>query len=759
MLAGEQVVSVARLDRACPIATGANMTRIIDKAIAADNSQSTSTSRPIRCMWTTSSLLALAACAAIAPSPADAQLATSPDVIRLPGITVTAPAPAPARPRPAPAAAADDADDDEPETAPRAAQQSSSPRASRRRPAASVPATASTAAAAPAQATRDASAVTVAPTGLTQSVGQTASAVTVIAAPEIEARQARNAPELLANVPGIQVVQTGGPGGLTGVFTRGTNSNHTKVFIDGIEMNSPVESNRAFDFGLLTTFDLGRVEVLRGPQSGLYGADALGGVVALYTRESNRPIEAEAVIEGGSFGTLNEAVGARGRVGAFRYSFNASHSTVDGFALVPERLIPAGGRQLEGQYENWTFASKVGVDVSPVVSFNVAARYTDSDYRFQINPGDARLSTTRSDQLYTRAETVVSLMGGRLKTVAGINYTGIDTDTIDATSSVSAAGFGERVKGDVRTVAEVMPGLVVTAGADWQNERLTQPTVGASGGFGVEEANVGGYLQASVEPVRNLFLTGNVRYDDNETFGEVTTWRLAPAAVIPDTGTTFRASFGTAYKAPSLSQRFQDFPGFGYFGNRDLRPEESRGMDVGFEQALFGGRARTGLTYFRNSITDLIELKSDFSTVENIGKARTSGIETFASADLSETLRIRGDYTYTEAINELTGKDLLRRPRHKASLAVGWQALPPLLVTTTLLYVGERLDGDRTNFDSTGNVVQPSFVTVNIAADYKLSENMSLIGRIDNLFDEQYEDPNGFLRPGLGAYAGVRIRN
>jgi vitamin B12 transporter len=759
------------LDRACPIATGANMTRIIDKSIAGDTSRPTSRTDMPRSMragqpgvwnrgvWTTSSLLALAACAAIAPSPADAQLATSPDVIRLPGITVTAPAPAPARPRPAPAAAADDDADDEPETAPRAAQQTSRPRASRPQKPTPAP-IAST----PAPLPSDATSVTVAPTGITQPVERSGSAVTVIGGAEIEARQARNAPELLATVPGLTVVQTGGAGGKTSIFTRGTNANHTKVFIDGIDVTNPFDADRAFDFGLLTTFDIGRVEVLRGPQSGLYGADPIGGVIVLYTKDGEGPLKMEAVTEGGAFGTFNQAVGARGSTGRFRYSFNVSHTNVDAVTVTPRRILPTDGSVpvLQNAYENWTFATKLGVDLSPFLAVNVAARYLDTETRFQSDSTDpvtfalrtdGSLSSTRSDQLYARGETVLSLYGGRLKSIAGLNYTEVDSETITPNSGTTV-GVGTRVKADWRTIAEVMPGLTVVGGADWQNERLTQP------GLAVEEASAGVYAQATVEPVQNLFLTANVRHDDNENFGDVTTWRLSPTAVVPDTGTTFRASFGTAYKAPSLSQRFQDFPAFFFFANRNLRPEESRGMDVGFEQALAGGRARAGLTYFRNSITDLIEFKFDpntfTSTVENVGEARTSGIEVFASADLSDTVRLRGDYTYTEAINQRTGADLLRRPRHKASLAVGWQALPPLLVTTSLLYVGERFDIDRQTF---ATVRQPSFVTVNIAADYKLSENMSLIGRIDNLFDERYEDPNGFLRPGLGAYAGVRVRN
>lgn len=605
---------------------------------------------------------------------------------------------------------------------------------------------------------------TVAPTGIAQPVATAGGSVTVVTAAEIEARQNRNAPELLATIPGFTVVQTGGPGGKTSIFARGTNANHTKVFIDGIDVTNPFDSDRAFDFGLLTTFDIDRVEVLRGPQSGLYGADPIGGVVVLYTKEGDGPLKMQAVTEGGSFGTFNQAVSARGSANGFRYSFNVSHVDVDGVPVTPQRILPADGRvpQLENGYENWTFSTKLGADVSPFLSFNVAARYVDTETQFQADSTDPvtfalrtdpSLSTTRSDQIYTRGETILSLYGGRLKSIFGINYTEVDSETVTPNSGTTT-GVGTRAKADWRSIAEIVPGVTLVAGADWQNERLTQP------GLAVEEESVGGYLQGQIEPVRNLYLVGNVRHDDNENFGDVTTWRIAPTAVIPDSGTTLRASFGTAYKAPSLSQRFQDFPAFLFTANRNLRPEESRGMDIGFEQALFSGRARTGLTYFRNEINDLIEFTFDpstfTSTVENIGEAKTSGIEIFAAADVTDTLRLRADYTYTEAINVATREDLLRRPREKASLAIGWQALPPLVITTTILHIGERFDIDRVTFD---RVRQSSFTTVNVAADYKVNDHVSLIGRIDNLFDRDYEDPNGFQRPGLGAYAGVRVRN
>ena len=251
-----------------------------------------------------------------------------------------------------------------------------------------------------------------------------------------------------------------------------------------------------------------------------------------------------------------------------------------------------------------------------------------------------------------------------------------------------------------------------------------------------------------------------MRYDDNENFGSVTTWRVASAYRIEATGSKIKGSYGTAYKAPSLNQRFQDFPAFFFFANPDLQPEESTGFDAGFEQALNDNRVQFGATYFNNDITDLIQVAFDpvtfTSTLVNIGNASTEGVEVFASADVTDDVRLRADYTYTQARNEDTDTELLRRPRHKASLTAGWTPTDALLLSATLLYVGETLDVDRATF---ANVTLPDFFLVNVAADYKLNDSMSLFGRVDNLFDEDYENPDGFLGTGIAGYAGLRFTN
>lgn len=665
------------------------------------------------------------------PQLALAQLANSPAPVEVPGVWVTLPAQSGA-PRA-----------ERPVKAPAAAQQSSTPRSQPgARPAAAGP------------AAIDPATVSVAPTGQTQSVDQVASSVTVVTSQEIEAQQRRTANDVLRSVPGVNVVQQGGPGALTSLFLRGTESNHTKVIIDGIDVSDPSSASRTFDFGRLTTFDLERIEVLRGPQSGLYGADALGGVVVIYTKKGEGPLQVDALVEGGSFGTFNQAVSARGSVNRFNYAFNVSHLQTAKVAVTPREILGPGVPLLENSFDNWSYSTKLGYDVSDALTFNVAARYSDSRLDFQSSRFDTKLTTTLNEQFQTRGEAVLRLFQGRLVNYFGVNYTDVATKNF----SPSSTNFtdGERVKYDWRSVADLAPGVVATVGADTQMEKIQTPK------FAAQESNQGGYGQLQVSPIRNLFLVGNVRFDDNEKFGAATTYRFAPSYVIEQTGTKLKGSIGTAFMAPSLSERFQDFAPF-FFANPNLKPEESTGYDFGFEQAVFNNRAQFGATYFHNDITNLITSGFDSArgatSVFNIATATTSGVEIFASADVTDDLRVRADYTYTEAIDGKTGLDLKRRPRDKVTVSVGYRATAALFLTGSVTYIGPSEDVNRVFVFGAPDPVLPGYTVANIAADYKLNTNMSLIGRIDNVFDERYQSPTGFNATGIGAYAGIKFRN
>jgi vitamin B12 transporter len=248
-----------------------------------------------------------------------------------------------------------------------------------------------------------------------------------------------------------------------------------------------------------------------------------------------------------------------------------------------------------------------------------------------------------------------------------------------------------------------------------------------------------------------------VRLDHNENFGEHATWRVAPAFVVPGTETRLKASVGTAFKAPSLSQRFVDFPAFGFFANRNLQPEESLGYDVGFEQPFFNKRLQIGMTYFHNDITNLIAFNDTFTSNINIGRATTWGTESFVSLAVTEWLRLRADYTHTNAIDDATGLELLRRPKDTTSFTAAWKPTAPWSFSATVLGVSSWVDTDR--FGLTPRLTAPGYTVVNLATSYKVNDYATLFGRVDNLFDLHYQDPTGFERPGLGVFVGMRLAN
>jgi vitamin B12 transporter len=225
--------------------------------------------------------------------------------------------------------------------------------------------------------------------------------------------------------------------------------------------------------------------------------------------------------------------------------------------------------------------------------------------------------------------------------------------------------------------------------------------------------------------------------------------------ILPFTDTTIKASYGTGFKAPTLSQLFQSFPDFNFFANPNLKPEQSRGADIGFEQPLFNDRIRFGSTYFKNNITDLIDFNSTFTSNINIDNAITEGTESFITLNIIDRVKIRADYTVTRAVDAATGLELLRRPKEKFSITTIYNPIDPLTLSATVLRVSDWVDIDRAG--DPGNVIAPGYTTVNLRADYAINDQLKVFGRIDNLANVHYQNPTGFLAPGLGVFGGIRF--
>lgn len=600
--------------------------------------------------------------------------------------------------------------------------------------------------------------VVVAATRIPTHIEDVGSSVTVITAADIEARQQRSLPDVLRSVPGVNIVQTGGAGGQTSLFLRGANPNHTKVLLDGIDIADPSTPSGAIDISKLLTGDIAKVEVLRGPQGALYGSDAIGGVVNIITKAGTGPMTITATMEGGSFDTFNQGASLSGSEGDFRYQATVQHFFSGATPVTPLNLLPPGQRRNDDFYNNVTAGTKLGYQVSDNFDlgfvghyYNSLSKITGDAFNFVTFTSFPSPTRTRISSVQYQSRGTAHLVLGRLDQTLGFAYGSTIVATQDPDNGDSRA-IGDRVKLDWQGNVRVMEGQTVVLGAEMARDALHP---GLSFGFpstlsrGI--TTNAGYAELLSDFDFGLHNSISVRYDDNSRFGNKTTWRIAPTWLIEETGTRLKASAGSGFKAPALQQLYGTFG-----GNALLKPETSFGYDVGVEQSLLDGAVTAGITWFQNNFRNLIVSgpAPTFNLI-NVGRARTDGVESFIAWKALDTLTLRADYTYTDALDASTKLSLLRRPRHKVSVGGDWQATDDLSLNANLLYVGPQIDGNR-DF-SIPRHKMPDYVTLDLAASYRLNDKWSLFGRIENATDTDYQSPDGFLRPGIGAYGGIKV--
>ena len=332
--------------------------------------------------------------------------------------------------------------------------------------------------------------IVVSPTTIPTPLNEIASSVTVVTAGDIGRQQYRTLPDALSAVPGLNVVQSGGPGGLTSIFIRGTNSNHVKVLIDGVDASDPSSPNNAFDFAHVLTGDIAQIEVLRGPQSGLYGSDAIGGVISITTKKGQGPAKVTATLEGGSFRTFNQTAGLSGSEGAFNYAFNVLHYRADSVPVTPLNLLAPGVQRNNDNYDNWTYSTRLGYDITENLAVNLTGRYINAKHGLTNDDGvnfppnsapEVFQDTQRNHELFARGEVVWSLFDNRFKNFFGINYSNQWTwfnnpnpDSFAPFGSVPppTTNVGERTKVDWRGEVKVIPGQTLVLGLEDQRESI-----------------------------------------------------------------------------------------------------------------------------------------------------------------------------------------------------------------------------------------------------------------------------------------------
>jgi vitamin B12 transporter len=604
--------------------------------------------------------------------------------------------------------------------------------------------------------------VTVTATMLPTPVSEVGSSVTVITSQDIEQKQERTLPEVLMDVPGLNVVQTGSPGGITYVYIRGANANHTKVLVDGVDVSDP-SAGDAFDFSQLLASNIERVEVLRGPASGLYGSDAIGGVINIITKGGSGPPHMYGTIEGGSFETFNQSTGLSGSTGRFSYNFDFSHYHSGETTVTPGSVLPAGVPLNPDYYDARAASTKLGAQLTDNFDVGLTARYVDTDLNstsddFDFTPPqpEPQQSYSRNHELFTRGFAHLVLLDGRFEQTVGFGYTAYWRNFFDPTPDAIANGndpsdfHGVREKTDWQGIVKLVPGETLVLGAEHQLERLNNTNPASA-----HVTNDAGYIELQSDINEQIFNAASFRYDDNGAFGGHPTFREAPAYLFSETGTKLKASVGTGFKAPTLDELYDSFPAFGFFANPNLKPEESLGYDFGFEQSLWNKQIEFGSTYFHNDITNLIQSNLAGTMDVNIGRATTYGAENYVAYHPWEPLTLRADYTYTMANDDITHTELIERPKHKVSFNARWQATEALSLTATAIYTGKWADINR---DGTASgLFAPPYTLINLAANYDLGHGVSFFTRINNLLDVHYQDPIGFLHQGLGVFAGVKL--
>jgi vitamin B12 transporter len=566
----------------------------------------------------------------------------------------------------------------------------------------------------------------------------TSSPVTVISREEIAQTQQRLVADVLRAEPGIDVARTGQPGSLTSVFLRGANSSQTLVLVDGIRVNNAF--NNSFDFSQLSVDNVERIEVLRGPQSTLYGSEALGGVINIVTKRGEGPPTGSAQVEYGSFNTWLTRGSFAAREGKASVSADASYAASD-------------GDRINSDYQSVNFFGRAHYDFSDRFSASLLATYLHSN---DGTPGDTFTDDPNDRLRYENYLVGLTLEGDPTKwwntklTLSHSHERGAFDEPAPNPpfffSDYASLTIAQRNLIDFQNIFTPADQHKILVGGTFEDSSANFADTYSAFDRTIDTRSAYGQYEFSPHP--RVTLTAGARVDDSDAYGTHGTYRFGSRYTVPDTETILRANVGTGFRAPSISQLY--FPPVGVNSNPNLRPEESFGWDVGFEQPLVKKTLRFGATFFHNDFDQLID---NFPPV-NVSRARTLGVETFASWSPLTNVTLRTAYTWLDAEDLSADMRLIRRPEHRGSVGLNWKIPPSLSASAEALFVGERPDS---NFNAlpTTRVTLPGYTKLGLGLRWNVCKNLELYGRAENLLDQKYEDVFGF--PALGRFfaAGV----
>lgn len=560
-------------------------------------------------------------------------------------------------------------------------------------------------------------------------IDQMASSVNVATGQDIENTKVRVLPELLQMIPGVSVSRSGGPGQQTSVYIRGAKPQHALVMIDGVRMNGQLDLS-GYDMANLQLLDIERIEVLKGPQSPLYGSDAMAGVVNIITKKGKGKPAPYVDVEGGSYGTWRAATGVSGGDDLLNYNASVSHYEREGQSALKNNTEKDGT-------QNTTVATRLGITPSEQSEVNLIVRYIDatSDYDdgFGTNHDQFKYD---SEQLITRAEGAALILNETLESKLGASYLMLNRYEHGFSSTYDA----NTLSADWNNTLFIHDSHTVLFGFDgYYDDFMFDEGFGTTDG---DLSNIGAFGTYQAYLLQPWVLNLGIRHDEHSEFNGETTYQASTAYTVDATRTKLKGSYGTGFKAPSSYQLFASF------GNPLLLPETSEGWEIGIEQQVLTNRLSIGATGFHSDYDNLIDYDLATSTFQNISEAETDGAEVYAIANLPANIRLRVGYTYLDNDDKSGGSFTFRRPQHQIDSDLTYSVTKKLNLSLYAGFVGERED--------VAGTMDP-YTLVNLAARYQVTENIEIYGRVENLLDEDYETVAGYNTDDISAFAGIKV--
>ena len=586
--------------------------------------------------------------------------------------------------------------------------------------------------------------------GIATPADETGQAITVIDRKALETEQSVSITEILRKVPSVTFAANGGIGAATSVFIRGGESAQTLVLIDGVRINDPSSPNSAFDFGALLTGNIDQVEILRGPNSVIWGSQAMGGVISVRNAEPGGKLAVNALAEYGSFDTAQVRANVSGRSGIVSGSVGGGYFRTGGISAL------RAGTERDG-YENYSANGKLKIEFSDAFGIDLRGYYNNGRVEFdrQFSASADTFPTTDNEQFVGYVGLNSSVLDDLLK--QRLSYSRTQISRIGNEANVPFSFNVNRLKGEIDRFEyagtfEAANIATLIFGAEHERS-FSSSFFPAGGNAGPDEAKysvTSGYGQLVVRPFSGLTLTGGVRYDDYSKFGGQTTFG-ANFAYSPNGGNTIiRGTYAEGFRAPSLTEALPPF------GNPALKPETAKSFDAGIEQHFLDDKIIASATYFRRKSNDTIAFSFVTFQSENIARTRAEGAELVLSVRPADNFSVAAHYSVIDATNRSAGAQfgnrLARRPKDTASLSADWKTPLGLGLGGTVTITGDSFN------DSANTVRLDSYVLAGLRASYPVTERFELYARADNLFEEIYETVSGYGTYGRGGAVGVRAK-